>query len=212
MSFTVKDWKDSPDTTTPLSAAALEDMETRLSAYSDARISYQTSLPGSPSDGDMIAFAADATNGVIWHLRYRSAASGSYKWEFLGGPPLWAEVLTFETATVGGSYSDFATVGPSVTVPLAGDYLLDYSGCIWPPVSLQTLCSPRIGATAALDADAIAVHAGDATGSSANVATQIRKTAVAASAVIKLQGRTTGAAGAGGVDTRRLSVRPIRVG
>lgn len=35
MSFSVKDWKDFPDTTTPLSAAALEDLETRLSAYSD---------------------------------------------------------------------------------------------------------------------------------------------------------------------------------
>lgn len=35
MTFTGKDWKDSPDTSTPLSAAALEDMETRLSAYTD---------------------------------------------------------------------------------------------------------------------------------------------------------------------------------
>ena len=35
MPFSVKDWRDSPDTTTPLNAAALEDMETRLSGYSD---------------------------------------------------------------------------------------------------------------------------------------------------------------------------------
>lgn len=37
MAFTVKDWKDSPDTTTPLSAAALENVETRLGAWSDLR-------------------------------------------------------------------------------------------------------------------------------------------------------------------------------
>jgi hypothetical protein len=37
MPFTPKDWRDSPDETTPLSAAALEDMETRLAAYSDTR-------------------------------------------------------------------------------------------------------------------------------------------------------------------------------
>lgn len=33
--FTPKDWRDSPDLSTPITAAALEDMETRLSAYSD---------------------------------------------------------------------------------------------------------------------------------------------------------------------------------
>jgi len=38
MPFTPKDWKDLPDVTTPLSAAALEDMETRLAAYTDTRV------------------------------------------------------------------------------------------------------------------------------------------------------------------------------
>lgn len=33
MAFIPKDWRDAPDATTPLSAAALEDMETRLAAY-----------------------------------------------------------------------------------------------------------------------------------------------------------------------------------
>jgi len=33
--FTTKDWRDSPDTTTPITAAALEDLETRLAAYAD---------------------------------------------------------------------------------------------------------------------------------------------------------------------------------
>ena len=30
MTLTVKDWRDYPDTTTPLSAAAMEDVETRV--------------------------------------------------------------------------------------------------------------------------------------------------------------------------------------
>lgn len=33
MAFTPKDWRDSPDTTTPLDAAALEDLETRVTNY-----------------------------------------------------------------------------------------------------------------------------------------------------------------------------------
>ena len=35
MAFIPKDWQDAPSTATPLSAAALEDLETRLSAYAD---------------------------------------------------------------------------------------------------------------------------------------------------------------------------------
>lgn len=35
MSFTPKDWKDLPDVTTPLSAAALEDLEVRVTDYAD---------------------------------------------------------------------------------------------------------------------------------------------------------------------------------
>lgn len=35
MTFTVKDWQDSPSTSTPLSQAALENLESRLAAYTD---------------------------------------------------------------------------------------------------------------------------------------------------------------------------------
>lgn len=38
MAFSVKDWKDAPDNTTPLSAAAMEDLETRLSGYTDTSV------------------------------------------------------------------------------------------------------------------------------------------------------------------------------
>jgi hypothetical protein len=38
MPITVKDWKNQPDETTPLSAEALEDLETRMGAYADAAV------------------------------------------------------------------------------------------------------------------------------------------------------------------------------
>lgn len=38
MPFTPKDWKNYPDTSTPINEAALEDMERRLSAYTDATV------------------------------------------------------------------------------------------------------------------------------------------------------------------------------
>lgn len=40
MAFAVKDWKDFPDTSTPLNAVALEDMESRLGAYTDAQVAF----------------------------------------------------------------------------------------------------------------------------------------------------------------------------
>jgi hypothetical protein len=51
-------------------------------------IPYVTSLPASPSDGQEVFYAADATNNVIWNLRYRSGSASTYKWEFVGGDPL----------------------------------------------------------------------------------------------------------------------------
>lgn len=44
--FGVKDWKNDPDHTTPLSAAAMEDLETRLSNYTDAHSLGSSYTPG----------------------------------------------------------------------------------------------------------------------------------------------------------------------
>lgn len=38
MAFTPKDWKDYPDTTTPITSAALENLETRVTDYTDDEI------------------------------------------------------------------------------------------------------------------------------------------------------------------------------
>ncbi len=81
-----------------------------------------TSLPGSPTDGDICIVNVDTTNGVKWMFQYRSASASSYKWEFIGGAPLYAHVTTDETFTANGSFNDATTVGPTVTAPLAGDY------------------------------------------------------------------------------------------
>ena len=67
-----------------------------------------TSLPGSPIDGQIIYYNADATNGNVWHLRYRSASSSAYKWEFVGGSRLLSTAVGGTTGT-GGSYADLAS-------------------------------------------------------------------------------------------------------
>jgi hypothetical protein len=86
-----------------------------------------TSLPANPIDGQECYFQADATNGVVWHLRYNAASASAYKWEFLGGSPLRATVNTDETFTAGATYVDCATVGPQITLPLVGDYSYNFT-------------------------------------------------------------------------------------
>lgn len=82
-----------------------------------------TSLPSAPIDGQEIRYVADATNGVIWNLRYRAASSSAYKWEFVGGAPLSASTISGITGTISSTSFVSASGGNiSVSLPLAGDY------------------------------------------------------------------------------------------
>jgi len=122
-----------------------------------------TSLPASPVDGQEIYYLADATNGIIWHLRYRAASASAYKWEVLGGPPLFSAVDTDQvlgpTAT---AYQDLATVGPSITLPLAGDYDIELGCRIWMNGNNGAAWhSYAIGGAAPLDSDAIEYFSGN---------------------------------------------------
>lgn len=172
-----------------------------------------TSLPGSPFDGQEIYFSADPTNGVVWHLRYRSASGSSYKWEYVGGSELAAEVSTVDSlANVGGTYTDFATVGPSVTVPLAGDYEVSLGADVALASAAQAVdIAPKFGAAAVDTLDRIAHWAGTGvTGGRDSPARTIRRTVTSASTAIKLQYTSNAAAGA--ASRRFLRVRPVRVG
>jgi microcystin-dependent protein len=124
---------------------------------------FVSSLPVSPADGQEVYYLADATNGIIWHLRYRAAAPGSYKWEFVGGPPLFSAVDTDQvlgpTAT---AYQDLATVGPSIALPLAGDYDIELGCRIWMNGNNGAAWhSYAIGGAAPLDSDAIEYFSGN---------------------------------------------------
>jgi len=83
-----------------------------------------TSLPSSPSDGDEYILVDSTTAPTYaWHFRYTASITGSYKWVFIGGPPAVVSVETSQTSN-STTYTDLATVGPSFTVPRAGQYLV----------------------------------------------------------------------------------------
>lgn len=114
-----------------------------------------SALPGSPVDGQEIYFqsTAMAADGIAWHLRYRATASSVYKWEFLGGAPLY-NLVAQNAGTASGTYTDLATPGPDVTVPLAGDYMVAQGcGAANSNVSQEAYMSYAVGATVASDVD-----------------------------------------------------------
>jgi hypothetical protein len=81
-----------------------------------------TTLPGSPLDGQLIDYVADATNGVVWRFRYRAASSSAHKWEFAGGSDLGAPSQGIGLITTNATADVALTGGPTVAAPFAGDY------------------------------------------------------------------------------------------
>lgn len=169
-----------------------------------------TSLPGSPTDGQEIFYNADATNGIIWHLRYRSASASTYKWEFVGGSPMRQELDNQLTPSVSIPFADIAG-GPSLTIPLSGEFLISFHvEWLIPPQGSGSI-APSIGgvtdSTNGLAAFSLGgVNSGTLTGGSSRI--DMKRT-IAATNIVKL--RYTGSAGLN-LYNRELSIRPVRVG
>jgi hypothetical protein len=164
-----------------------------------------SSLPGSPYDGQEIYYSADPTNGVIWHFRYRSASGSIYKWERVGGPQLFANVLTAES-TASAAYVDLTTVGPSITAPLAGEYEASIHAAMSTAGSSSGWVSVQFGSTAAVD-DNAAQAPSNIIGSGSRI---VKGTVATAGQAIKLVYRTSGTSTV--FQRRMLSVCPTRVG
>ena len=110
----------------------------RLAATSPPQ--FVTKLPASPIDGTEVYYQSTTAGtgggatdtmadvGAVWHLRYRAASSSAYKWEFVGGGAVYGVAGTGATdeTTTSVTFTDLATVGPSVTVALAGHYEMEF--------------------------------------------------------------------------------------
>lgn len=171
---------------------------------------YVTALPSSPVDGQEVYYAADATNGVIWHLRYRSGSSSSYKWEFVGGSPLHA-LTAAESSRANTSYGLLAdAVSTSVTLPLAGDYDITIGARSYITANAGAALSFKIGTTEAVDADGLDIYQLSAgTGTIPQHMTVRRKTGLSA---VTLELRYKAAAGTIYALNRFIRATPVRVG
>lgn len=193
-----------------ITAKVLTDVEAAVTALQGTT---SATPPGSPVDGDIWRLPADAASGVYWLFRYDAASASAFKWTFLGGAPLSSDVATQE-ATASGVYVDLATVGPSVTLPRAGDYDLLFGASMTDSANAArvALASVKLGAAATADSDStVFAHGAQGAGVSAvaSVNRGLRVTGMAASDVVKLQYRIAG--GSVGFEKRWLKVTPVRV-
>ena len=173
-----------------------------------------TSLPttvqgGLPiPDGYEVYFVGDATNGVIWHLRYNALSASAYKWEFIGGPQLYQEGV----GEAGFTSTSYRTNGePSITLPaVAGDWMFQFGA------TMQTTVAFANNVIVALHDDGVDTGAAVTDVSSgqydaASCARSNRINAVGASSVMDLRHKTIN----GFASTANgcwLSAVPVRLG
>jgi hypothetical protein len=106
-------------------------------------------------------------------------------------PPLIHEVAA-DQATASGSYVDLATVGPTLTIPRAGDYIASFGVKFYGGTAgLHMWVAPKRGAAPTSDADALEGTTLTGLGS-VNPAKSIRLNGLAAGDVVKLQYRASG--------------------
>lgn len=93
-----------------------------------AKLSYGTTLPASPVDGQETILVDSITAPTYqWHLRYNAGSTSGVKWECIGGS--WANAtVEGSTAATGSLFPNFVDLGgPSIIVPRPGDYVVNIS-------------------------------------------------------------------------------------
>lgn len=92
------------------------------SLAAEAKAPFVTALPNPARDGQEVNYLADATNGIVWNLKYRAAEAGTFKWYCIGGNPLSAFVGAQDTIVANALAVAPTNPGPSLVLPRAGDY------------------------------------------------------------------------------------------
>ena len=170
---------------------------------------YGVTLPAAPVDGQEAILVDSLTAPTyIWRFRYNAGSVSAFKWEFTGGSPKSVEVQTSETTT-SAAYVDLATVGPTFTIPNAGEYVASFGANGVLAVSAANLfVALKLGAAATADTESASAGTNNS-GNALTLFTAVRRTAAAAD-VWKLQYKTT-AANANAFSRRELHILPVRV-
>jgi len=171
-------------------------------------------LTVAPQNGDEIVFAADSTNGVNWHLRYRSVSSGgssSYPWEYLGGAPLMVTAADVNITQPAVPIYNNGSTTLSQTLTFAGDY--DITMGVLQNAKNNAYTSIALsGGTSASASDSDAVYSAvSGTDSGIFLTRTLRKTIAAAAVTVTMQHKGAGSQSAY-FNNRSLRIAPVRIG
>lgn len=164
--------------------------------------------PASPVDGMLWRLPAASGSGIYWLFQYDSSQA-TYKWVFIGGPPMSHEILTDET-TSSTTYVDLTTVGPTLTLPRGGDYKTEFGAQMYNATgSNAAVAAIKRGAAATSDNDSIFIQ-----NPTANLvlpgSRSLIITGMAASDVVKVQYKSSAATAAHAL-RRYMMITPIRI-
>jgi len=178
-----------------------------------ATVSYGTTLPASPVDGQEAILVDSTTNPTYqWRFRYNAGSTSAYKWELVGGSPARHEIATYESSN-STNYVDLTTVGPTLTLARAGEYEIVFGmQCdVGNTAGNGGHVTVKLGAAAAQDSDAIMLsYDSAATGQRASSSSRTIVRTAAAGDTFKLQYRAIQFI-TNGYYNRFLFIRPIRV-
>jgi hypothetical protein len=171
-------------------------------------LNYGTTLPSSPYNGQEYTLVDSTTNpSYQWRFRYNANSTSTYKWEFVGGVPFSTTVATNQS-TSSTSPVDLATVGPSFTLPRAGDYIFTWGAeCGHSAAGNAMYVSMMIAGSGNPTTNVVSVQSGVAYLQRASRV--FRGNGVAAGSV-KLQYSISGT-GTGAFQARDLQILPVRV-
>lgn len=167
-------------------------------------------IPTSPENGQLWVYPG--ANGVRWLFQYNAASVSAYKWEFIGGSPLYSIIGTTGTeSTASLTYVALTTAGPAIALPFAGDYDIDH-GCHSNNnvTNAGTYMSYDIGGTAATDTDGLESYQNNADAITAGTIRTNRKTGLSAVTLTAKYRANVG--GTAAFWRRWMRVRPVRVG
>lgn len=144
----------------------------------------------------------------LFRFKYLPSLSGTYPWYCIGGTPLAAEVAADE-GTASATYAALATAGPTVTLPLAGDWDITTGAYIYGDSATARLgwMSYDIGGTGAVDADGLPANISNGIGQNSNMKFK-PKTALGA---VALTAKYKSAITTTQFSRRTMTAMPVRV-
>lgn len=165
-------------------------------------------LPTDPAIGQEIRFQSAAMAGlaipIVWGLVFDGT-----KWLFTGGNPRYDEVNTGGENVSSTTYTDLTTVGPQITLPLAGDYDVEIGGSMRSNVDGDlSFMSYQIGGTGATDADSVQTSSVRQN----HLTHPRRKTGLAAVSLVAKYKATGSGPPVGRFYDRWMRVTPVRLG